>query len=244
MFPALRLLTRGWISLLFPASCPGCHLALEEGPEVPLCPDCSARLPRNRPPWCRSCGRSLYSSGAGVDLCRQCRRSPPPFEQVVSPFLYEGTVRPLAVALKYHGRISLAPALADWMAESVRQRVGLDPADLCLPVPMHSTRRRERTFNQAERLGRAVADRLGIPFRTDLLIRSRATLPQAGLTERQRHQNVVGAFSLRRVASVRGQRILLVDDIFTTGSTARACAKLLRDAGAVRVVLLTLAHGA
>ncbi len=177
-----------------------------------------------------------------MELCRQCRRSPPPFEQVISPFLYEGTVRRLAVALKYHGRISLVPTLADWMAESVRLRCGADPADLCLPVPMHSTRRRERTFNQAERLGRAVAHRLGIPFRTDLLIRSRATQPQAGLSERQRQRNVAGAFSLRREAAVRGRRVLLVDDIFTTGSTARACAKQLRDAGAVRVALLTLAH--
>lgn len=222
----------------------GCHLALEEGPEVPLCPDCTTRLSRNRPPWCRFCGRSLYSSGAGVEICRQCRRSLPPFEQVVSPFLYEGTVRDLAVALKYEGRLSLVPHLADWMAESAQQRIGADPADLCLPVPMHSTRRRERTFNQAERLGRAVADRLGIPFESNLLIRCRATPPQAGLAERQRRHNVAGAFSLRPKASVRGRRILLVDDIFTTGSTARACAKLLKEEGAARVVLLTLAHGA
>jgi ComF family protein len=162
----------------------------------------------------------------------------------VSPFLYEGVCRDLVLALKYQGRTSLVPFLADRMAEEVVRQMGLPAteADRILPVPLHPTRLRERTFNQAELLARALADRMGIPCEENLLIRCRPTQPQAELTREERSRNVRGAFDLRSGSGLRGSRLLLVDDVLTTGATAEACAALLKKAGARSVWVVTAAR--
>lgn len=238
-------LLQGLNSLLFPSLCLGCHRPVEEACGVPLCPECTRQLPHSRPPWCLGCGRSLAGTGAGVDRCLGCRRRARslPFDRVVSPFLYEGTVRQLTWALKYQGRLSLVPALANWMARAVQERLGTERLDLCAPVPLHSTRLRERTFNQADRLARALAERLHLPLRTDLLVRRRATWAQMELPRSRRRLNLQGAFSLGPCTPVRGLQILLVDDVLTTGSTAAACARVLKAAGAQRVIVAALAQG-
>ena len=239
----LTPLLKGLNSLLFASVCLGCRHPVEEACGVPLCPECTRQLPHSRPPWCLGCGRSLAGTGAGVDRCLRCRLRvrPFPFDRVVSPFLYEGTVRRLIWALKYQGRLSLIPALTDWMARAVQERPGAERSDLCTPVPLHSTRLRERGFNQADRLARALAERLHLPLRTDLLVRRRATWAQTELPRSRRRFNLQGAFSLNPSVSVRGLRILLVDDVLTTGSTAAACARVLKAAGAQWVTVAALA---
>ena len=239
-----RRMLMGLRSLFFPVLCLECPRPVEDPGGLPLCPECARRLPCSRPPWCLACGCSLAGTGAGVDRCRDCRlrQHSFPFEKVVTPFLYEGAVPRLVWLLKYQARLSFVPALADWMAQALRQRVGHEPADLCLPVPLHSTRLRERTFNQSERLGRALAQKLRLPFRPDLLVRRRATLSQTDLPRPLRRINLQGAFSVRLPSLVQGSRILLVDDIFTTGSTAGACAQALKQAGAERVFVAAIAQ--
>ncbi len=148
----------------------------------------------------------------------------------------------MVLALKYQGRTSLVPFLADRMAEETLRQLGNNPPDRILPVPLHPTRLRERTFNQAELLARALADRMGIPCETDLLIRCRSTRPQAELTQEERSRNVRGAFDLRSGAGLKGSRLLLVDDVLTTGATAEACAALLKKAGARSVWVVTAAR--
>ncbi len=207
--------------MLFPAVCAGCRLPLEPG-TAPVCGRCAARLPRCPFPLLPGRGR--------------------PLDGAFSPFLYEGVCRDLILALKYQGRTSLVPFLADRMAEETLRRLGNRPADLALPVPLHPTRLRERTFNQAELLAGAVARRVGIPCETELLIRCRPTRPQAELTREERSRNVRGAFDLRQGSPVKGQRLLLVDDVLTTGATAEACAKLLKSAGAQSVWVVTAAR--
>ena len=218
---------------------------MEKPGGLPLCPECASQLPYNRPPWCVLCGYSLAGLGAGVDRCRDCLlRSPSfAFDRVTTPFHYDGSVRQLVWMLKYQARLSLAPPLAGSMAEAVREQLGAVQFDLCIPVPLHPTRLRERSFNQAERLGRALAQQLRLPFRANLLIRQRATLPQIDLPRQMRQLNLQEAFSTNLPASVQGSRILLVDDIFTTGSTVGACAQALKEAGAARVVVTAIAHG-
>ena len=125
------------------------------------------------------------------------------------------------------------------MATEVIQRLGNDPADLAVPIPLHPVRQRERTFNQAEMLAEALARELVLPCRNDLLLRTQPTRPQAELTREERFLNVRAAFALNADPSIRGQRILLVDDVLTTGSTAEACARLLKAAGALHVVAVT-----
>lgn len=208
--------------MLFPAACMGCGLPLEAGPVAPVCGGCADRLPRCPFPWLPGRGRSL--------------------DGAFSPFLYEGVCREMVLALKYEGRLSLVPFLASNMAEEVLRRLGECPADRVLPVPLHPTRLRERTFNQAELLAAAVARRMGIPCEKELLIRCRPTRPQAELTREERSRNVRGAFDLRRGSSLKGQRLILVDDVLTTGATAEACAKLLKSAGTRSIWAVTAAR--
>ena len=117
------------------------------------------------------------------------------------------------------------------------------PADALIPVPLHPVRQRERTFNQAAALAQAVGRTLGLPVLEGLLIRARATALQASLHAQARRRNVAGAFALRPSARLRGRRVVLVDDVLTTGATIRACARVLAAAGARRVGVLTFAHG-
>ncbi len=218
----LAELVRGVGSLLFPAGCPSCRFPTESGSAASPCPRCAGLLPRCEPSW---------SAGVG------------PLDGAITPFLYEGVSRELILALKYRGRISLAPFLADCMAEQVLGRLGRPPADRVLPVPLHPTRFRERSFNQAELLAGLLAQRLRIPCETGWLIRCRPTLPQPELTRQERAENVRGAFDLRRGERVKGLRLLLVDDVLTTGSTAEACADLLKSAGAGSVTVVAAARG-
>ena len=216
----LAQLARGFHSLLFPIACMGCgSFATEAG--SPVCSDCRGRLPRCPFPW-NGDGRSL--------------------EGGISPFLYEGVCREMVLALKYRGRLSLAPFLAGKMAEELLRRPEHLPADRIIPVPLHPVRLRERTFNQAELLARSLSRKLDIPVESDWLIRCRATQPQTDLTREERARNVRGAFDLRGKARLKGFRILLVDDVLTTGSTAQACARLLKSAGARTVVAVTAAR--
>ena len=216
----LSQIARGIGSLLFPAVCPGCRCPVESGRWAPLCAACLGTLPRCRFPG----GKLRHVDGTA------------------SPFLYEGVCRDLVLALKYKGRPSLVPFLADRMAEETLRHLGSPPAERILPVPLHPTRLRERTFNQAELLARALANRMGIPCEVDLLIRCRPTRPQVELTREERSRNVRGAFDLRSGAGLKGSRLLLVDDVLTTGATAEACAALLKKAGARSVWVVTAAR--
>ena len=211
-------LARGLTSLLFPRVCFECRQPVEESVSGLFCPACLAGLPLCSPSW---------RPGFG------------PIDGAASPFLYTGPCRELILALKYQGRLSVVPFLAGRMAEEAVRLAGEKPADWVIPVPLHPVRLRERSFNQAELLARAVSKRLELPCREDLLIRCRATLPQAELTKNQRIQNVRGAFDLRPDPNLQGKNLLLVDDVLTTGSTAETCAALLKSAGARRVLVLT-----
>ncbi len=241
MFRELLLGTR---SLLFPVTCAGCRRALLE-PETPLCAGCWKEIPWSRPPWCRGCGKSLAGLGAGIDRCGNCLTTPRNrfFDQAISPFRYEGSAKKLITALKYKGRLSLPPFLGRILADTVRERLGPDPADAVLPVPLHPTRHRERTFNQASVLAQALADRLDLCCRPNLLSRCRPTPSQTELPREIRLSNLTGAFRLEPDPLIRSLRLLLVDDVFTTGATVNACAQPLKEAGAAQVVVVTLAHG-
>jgi ComF family protein len=155
---------------------------------------------------------------------------------------YEGTVRQAMWQLKYHRQRRLAEPLGDLLAGACADLV--PQIDLIVPVPLHSSRQRQRGFNQAELLARQCALRLGLPARADVLTRIRATPPQVGLGVAARAANVAGAFAVRTPAPVAGRRLLLVDDVCTSGATLGAGAEPLRAAGALVVWGLAVARPA
>jgi ComF family protein len=172
--------------------------------------------------------------------CGRCRRGLSPFTAGASLGPYEGGLRALVHELKYRGRQRVAARLADLIAADLRARAVLTTGAVLVPVPLHPRRKRERGFNQSEVLARALARRLPVAVCPQALARRRDTPPQTGLSAAGRRRNVAGAFAVRQAARVAGRVVVLIDDVLTTGATAHACARLLRQAGAAEVRLLTL----
>lgn len=203
-------------------------------------------------PACARCGDSLDSLSAQADaaLCRACRLAPPSFVRAVAYGLYEGRMKEAIHALKYDRLHAAARPLGRMLAAAIAQLAAEAPAEmLVVPIPLHRSKHSQRGFNQARSLAREalVALRSTHPqWRLTLapstLMRLRATGSQAGLTPRQRRLNVRGAFSVSDRAAVAGKHLLLIDDILTTGATARAAAAALARAGAASVWVATLAR--
>ncbi|MBI3322496.1 MAG: ComF family protein [Candidatus Omnitrophica bacterium] len=219
----LAELSRGMRSLLFPSPCAGCGGETPAEPEeMPLCPLCWAGLP-----WMRNV----------------CPPESPALDGAVALWAYEGAARELVQGLKYRGLLRLAPFLGRELARAVRPALEGKPAPTVAAVPLHPTRLRERTFNQADVLARRLAEELGLPYHPDLLRRPAPTHAQPGLSREERAVNVRGVFEADPSSLLPGAHVLLVDDVLTTGATAGACALALKAAGAGRVTAATLARG-
>lgn len=217
------------LDLVFPPRCAVC-----DSDGAFLCDACAASLAEARPPRCSRCWRP------GELFCLECRRTAPPFTGLRSAFVHTGSARTLVHALKYRGMTALATPMAAHLANVVRRdRLRVE---VIVPVPLSGLRRRMRGYNQAEALAKAIGRELGLPVRRDALVRRRHTPPQAqsaGATERRR--NVAGAFAASN-AGLAGARVLLVDDVTTTGATMAACAEALRAANAHSVWGLAFAR--
>jgi ComF family protein len=226
------------LTVVFPSSCVVCREGLSSPSGGPLCPRCWSCLPRHRDAFC-ACGLPVPP---GVPLpCGRCRRGLSPFEAGASLGPYEGGLRTVIHELKYRGRRRLADRLADGMLGSPAVRRVLADGVVLAPVPLHPRRLRERGFNQSDLIAGALATRAGLAL-APALVRRKDTASQSGLSAAERRRNVAGAFVVRRRAAVSGRVVVLVDDVLTTGATARACASALREAGASAVRLLTVAR--
>ena len=204
-------------------------------------------------PLCVRCGERLASAQAAqhhAGLCELCRRAEPAFAKAVAYGSYDGPLRELLHLFKYDAVRSAEPVLAGMLAEAVRELVSESETEevLLVPVPLFRGKERSRGFNQAERIARIALKRMGAEARpalrleTDALARVRDTRSQTGLTRHQRRENVRGAFAVANPARVRDREVIVVDDVFTTGTTARECAKVLLRAGAKRVQVATVAR--
>lgn len=237
-------------SVVFPADCRVCGLPLSGFSLLPVCDSCWNDLPAQHPVLCARCGESLQWEAPEDDrLCRICRSAEPPFAKAVAHGSYSGTLRALIHLLKYDGLEPIARRLGVLVAGQVLAIPDLPQNLLVIPVPLFAGKRRQRGFNQSERLARSAVAALRsrrpemrLKLAPGALIRRRATESQAGLSPHQRRTNVRGAFFVPRPAQIAGQDVLLVDDIYTTGATARACAQALRRAGAASVWVATVAR--
>lgn len=250
-FPAIRAALQeagaGLLHLIFPTPCHVCGGPLGPGRRSALCAACWGALERVAPAGCRRCGWPFPAAAAGRGaewpLCQRCRETHDHFEAARSVLLYRdgGIARAAILLCKHGGRLGLLRRLAVLLAEEAPEDLMRRRWDAAVPVPLHWRRRWRRGFNQAEALAQAVGRRHGLPVERRCLARMRATPPQRGDAAARRH-NVRNAFVVRRAQRIAGKRLLMVDDVFTTGATVNACAAALLAAGAAAVGVLTLAR--
>jgi len=220
-----------FLNVLFPPRCVGCRQV-----GTWLCPECLNQIPRVEPPFCSRCGDAVVVEG----LCHRCRTAPLRIDGIRSVVSFEGVLRKAVHRFKYKGCTALAGPLGSLMAAYWAQHPM--PVDVVVPVPLHAARLRERGYNQAALLAREMARQVGLPISQQTLIREYATLPQVKLNAEKRRENVSNAFHCSR-DGVAGLRVLLIDDVCTTGATLEACAIALYDEGQARSVrALTLAR--
>jgi ComF family protein len=242
-----RGMCEAFASLVLPAPCRICAQILDTGSPIPFCHACLEALTQTLPePLCAQCGRPIVSAAAaeGISLpqCHLCRNGMYAFDFARSFGAYTPRMARAILLLKYG---NVAP-LGAWFARRLAGLVASQPrgfaADAVVPVPLDRGRLRERGYNQAELIAKPLARLLGIPFRSYLLVRTRPRPNQLRLTRRERWETVRGAYATHQTAQVDKLRVLLVDDVFTTGATLDACSRALKGAGAARVVGLTVAR--
>lgn len=236
---ALRAAFGQAVDLALPPLCPACR---EPVIGQALCADCWAKLNFIAPPYCERLGIPFaYDPGPGI-LSMQAIAEPPAYGRARAAVRYDDVARTLVHAFKYSDRLDLAPTLGLWMAQAGREL--LDDADAIVPVPLHWRRLWARRFNQSAMLADVIAKDCGRHVTYDALKRVKATAQQVGLTRAQRADNIQGAFRVMVAgkAAVAGRRLVLVDDVLTTGATAEGCARALLRAGAANVDVLTFAR--
>lgn len=199
-----------------------------------------AKLSFLSPPLCARCGVPFEIAVDDDQVCGACIAHPPVYDRARAALAYGDISRDLVLALKYQGRRDGLDVMAGWMATAGAEL--LSDTDLLVPVPLHYLRLVRRGFNQSVWLAAALSRRTGVPMSPDAIARTKATPKQGGLSAEGRRRNVQGAFRVRksRLNQVKGARILLVDDVFTTGATAESCVRALNKAGASCVNVLTL----
>ncbi len=241
MRPALEKVSAAVFDLFFPDDCRICERPLTRVSRVPVCDSClSAPQPLVAEFFCVSC-RTPFLNAAPLDeegRCALCRLGLLGFDSAHCYGAYEGTLRELIHLYKYAGVRPLAGPLGELLAQAIPRDLTVDAV---VPVPLHWRRRLARGFNQSALLAGAVSKRYGLPV-LNALRRKKPTAVQAGLSHAARRANVAGAFEVRRRRAVEGRRVLLIDDVLTTGATVSACAGALKRAGARHVSVLTLAR--
>jgi ComF family protein len=241
--PAQKILD-SLLNLIYPETCFLCAVPVSRQQDCSVCNGCWGKTLALRitPPRCSSCGLPFQNLEKDSEhLCGNCIRQTPPYAGARAFGHYTGELSGLIQGLKFQGRKNLAALLAPLMADVFFDTWSREEFDCIVPVPLHRKRKRERGYNQSELLSRLLARQLAIPD-IHALIRVRSTLPQVGLTDSQRSENLRDAFRCAKPQQVSNRRILLIDDVMTTGATVASAACALLGGGASRVSVLTVAR--
>jgi ComF family protein len=243
----LRFVLDSLAALLFPSACRICSAPLVRLSQVPACDDCLDSLAPSHVIGCSVCGEAIDTPQPEImPVCALCRRAHPHFDFAVSYGAYDGALRGMVHLLKYEQVRPAAAILGAKLAASVaRQNISDAEPVAVVPVPLHRKKRRQRGFNQAELIAKSMLRELEskrFELQTGIQRRVRPTVSQTGLTRPQRRENVRGAFEVSRPEMIRGRTVMVIDDVYTTGTALNECARVLRRAGAKRVVVATVAR--
>ncbi len=222
-----------FLNLLFPSTCPVCGNDSDSHGHNPVCASCWEGIERYSGPACLICGIPIVSAHAAH--CESCLKRPPSFSKIIYYGIYDGALRKVVHLLKFKGIKRLARPIAELLSE-----LPIPEADGIVPVPLHPAKLREREFNQTALISRHMSLHSGIPLLLDVLKKSRRTPPQTDVSGKERLKNVKNAFIADK--AVNGLRLILVDDVITTGATVYECARVLTNAGAADVTVVALAR--
>ena len=231
------------LDILFPQEkCCICHKPGRFSSRKPWCYDCEANMLvlQCACSTCDICGKYLPEGG---NRCLDCQQDRPRFDIARAVGPYEEPYRITTKVLKFMGRKYLSVRMGEMMAEKVRQEPRYQNIDLIVPVPISWSSLQQRGFNQTELLARQISKHLKIPYDPEVIRRVKDTPAQSGLTKEEREKNLLSAFEIPHEHKVKNKNILLVDDVYTTGSTCRECTKVLLEAGAARVCVIVWASG-
>jgi ComF family protein len=241
--PRARVAARAVLDVVFPRWCVGCAGAVPTGPLQHMCEACQAKIVFSRAPHCSTCGSLFPGEVVGARRCPSCLDLDPAFSEGRTGMLLKDAARAFVHELKYHAGWHLRGDLRG-LAQRMEPLKNFVRGAVLVPVPLHPRRRRWRGFNQARWVAEALAAEGGATGIAELLDRVRDTPTQTRLDRAAREINMKNAFALHPGAVVKSaQRYILVDDVFTTGATLNACAKVLRQAGAVHLDIASLGHG-
>jgi ComF family protein len=231
------------LALVYPEVCQLCGEVRAAPAQGFVCADCQAQARFIEPPFCERCGRPYQGDITSPFECADCLEAGWAFQSARSAVVARDTVLEVIHRYKYGRALWFEPFLAGLLVSRAAPVLAAQSWDSLVPVPLHPTRQREREFNQAGRLANRLSQATGIPVNGRLLRRAAPTRTQTLLSRRERLANVRNAFAVRRGARLEGQRLVLIDDVMTTGATTGACAAVLRAAGAAEVCVWTVARG-
>lgn len=238
----LKEVLRDLADVLFPPRCQSCRTVAEKLTYDLFCAACEEKIRYIRTPLCPACGTPFADTGGTDHLCGDCLTAPKPFTAARSVAAFEGVLLEAVHAFKYHNKTGMGAGLGRMLTGD--SYAGLDMRDysLIMPVPLHIRRLRERGFNQSLLLAKVLSTRYAIPLDFVTLRRERDTPPQTIMGRKERQANIKGAFGVADKERVSKQHVLLIDDVYTTGSTLAECTRVLLNNGAARVGVLTLAR--
>ncbi|MGB9765530.1 MAG: ComF family protein [Candidatus Saccharicenans sp.] len=227
---------------VFPSRCPLCGQLLEKPGDKIVCSQCLSQIEIHHGPVCEICGRFLYHQSGEKAICLKCYESPPVFSQHRSLGPYAGALKEIIILFKYRGYEVLSKTLSLTLYNNFQKGNLFSGIDFIVPIPLHRQKYKTRGFNQAELLTKNLSILSGRPWLKNILVKIKNTPAQVSLEAQEREKNLKGAFAIRKPEKIEGQTLLLVDDVFTTGSTINECARILRQNGAREVRALTIAQ--
>lgn len=229
------------LNFILPPRCLKCG-AVIGGTENGLCPDCFNEITFISEPYCKRCGRPFNGEGTQGMVCGDCmKKHKNPFRYSRSAFVYDEYSKTLILSFKFHDKTENAVFLGKLLYKSGKD-IFSSGADVLMPIPLHYSRLLKRKYNQSSLLAKEVSKMCGLPIDNTSVIRHKRTRPQVEFSGQARIKNVKGAFQVKNPLNVKGKRIVLIDDVMTTGSTLRECALVLLAAGAASVDTLTVAR--